>query len=324
MIENMRKKVRKYLVPHQDNDFRPHLLRTGGLLLILVFIFGALFASNIQRIILKTSDLIAAILPSVLIDLANADRGKADIAYLQTNPKLEEAARQKARDMATKGYFAHYSPEGVSPWHWVREADYSFVYAGENLAVNFSDSEMVNNAWMASPGHRANILNGKFTEVGVASERGVYQGKETIFVVQMFGAPAKAASPSPGVAVKPPPTDDSLAPLPGSNVLGEARGEVEETFVAVENKDAEPAAALPNVKESSYSSPVARVISSPTKMLSILYILLSIVLILTFVLVARVKHAKRWKHIVFIALILLLIFAILHFYRLEVEKGIMI
>jgi hypothetical protein len=95
----------------------------------------------------------------------------------------------KANDMATKGYFAHTSPEGLSPWYWFKQAGYDFVYAGENLAVNFSDSAEVDKAWMNSPGHRDNILNTKYTEVGIATANGMYQGRPTTFVVQEFGRP---------------------------------------------------------------------------------------------------------------------------------------
>src|SRR3989344_4740191 len=104
--------------------------------------------------------------------------------------------------MASKGYFAHVSPEGQSPWYWLKQAGYSFSYAGENLAVDFSDSADVSRAWLDSPGHRANILNKNFLETGVAISKGMYQGRETTFVVQFFGRQAltktlsKAADPS--------------------------------------------------------------------------------------------------------------------------------
>jgi hypothetical protein len=67
---------------------------------------------------------------------------------------------------------------------------YQFTYAGENLAVNFTDSADVTNAWMASPLHKANILSPDFKEIGISMHDTVYQDKNTIFVVQMFGTRA--------------------------------------------------------------------------------------------------------------------------------------
>ena len=70
------------------------------------------------------------------------------------------------------------------------KAGYDFSSAGENLAVNFSDSKDVIDAWMNSPEHRANILSNKFTEIGVATAMGTYEGSQVVFVVQEFGTPA--------------------------------------------------------------------------------------------------------------------------------------
>jgi len=95
--------------------------------------------------------------------------------------------------MANNEYFAHYSPDGVSPWFWFGRANYNFVHAGENLAIHFTDSGDVVEAWMESPTHRANIMNGNYTEIGVGTAEGTYEGYSTVYVVQLFGTPAAAA-----------------------------------------------------------------------------------------------------------------------------------
>ncbi len=95
----------------------------------------------------------------------------------------------KADDMATKGYFAHTSPEGLTPWYWFAQVGYNYTYAGENLAINFNESKDVDTAWLASPTHRANILNSHYTEIGIATAQGMYKGVQATFVVQMFGTP---------------------------------------------------------------------------------------------------------------------------------------
>ena len=99
---------------------------------------------------------------SVLVDLANESRLAYNEVPLVPNEKLTHAAQLKGEDMAANNYFAHNSPEGVTPWYWFKQAGYSFLYAGENLAVDFTESRDVENAWLNSPLHRANILNVNF------------------------------------------------------------------------------------------------------------------------------------------------------------------
>ena len=140
------------------------------------------------------SNIFSSILPSVLVDLTNNDRSENNVSALKVNPLLELAAQLKAQDMATKGYFEHTSPEGLTPWFWLQKVGYRWSGAGENLAVNFSDSSDIENAWMNSSGHRANILDNRFSEIGIATAKGIYKGQEAIFVVQFFG-PGRRLNP---------------------------------------------------------------------------------------------------------------------------------
>ena len=134
-------------------------------------------------------DSLSAIYASVLVGLTNQNRVAADLSELNVNPLLEKAAQMKADDMAARGYFSHNTPEGKTPWYWLEQAGYQYKYAGENLAVNFRNSEDVQTAWLNSRGHFLNIINPKYTEIGIATSTGIYKGRETIFVVQMFGTP---------------------------------------------------------------------------------------------------------------------------------------
>ena len=129
---------------------------------------------------------------NALVDGTNQSRIANNLPALQVSPMLQEAAQEKANDMATKGYFAHTSPQGLTPWYWFENVGYSFSYAGENLAVNFSDSQDVTNAWMNSPEHRANILSTDFTQVGIATAQGIYNGQPATYVAEEFGTPAVA------------------------------------------------------------------------------------------------------------------------------------
>jgi len=136
-------------------------------------------------------DSLSAIYASVLVNLTNQDRVRANVSELKVNALLEKAAQMKADDMASKGYFAHNTPDGKTPWYWLGEAGYKYRYAGENLAVNFIDSNEIQTAWKNSPTHWLNIINPKYTEIGIATSTGVYKGKQAIFVVQMFGSPQR-------------------------------------------------------------------------------------------------------------------------------------
>ena len=127
--------------------------------------------------------------PDFLLELTNKDRALEGIGTLESDPLLEMAAHLKAKHMAENGYFAHVSPDGINPWYWFKEAGYDFVHAGENLAINFKDNVKLYEAWINSPGHKANIVNSNFTHIGIAKATGTYKGREATFVVQLFGRP---------------------------------------------------------------------------------------------------------------------------------------
>jgi uncharacterized protein YkwD len=120
-------------------------------------------------------------------NLHRAENGAAALRYDAT---LDAAAEAKLKDMFDRQYFAHESPTGEGPADVIEAAGYEYIVVGENLALgNFADDRELVQAWMDSPGHRANILDGKFTEIGVAVGRGLYEGKMTWMAVQEFGKP---------------------------------------------------------------------------------------------------------------------------------------
>jgi len=108
---------------------------------------------------------------------------------LVVSDKLTRSAQMKADDMAKKGYFSHTGPLGERPWVWFERGGYKYEYAGENLAVDFTESDDVSLAWINSAKHKANLLNSNFTEIGIGIAKGVYDGRDTTFVVQFFGKP---------------------------------------------------------------------------------------------------------------------------------------
>ncbi|MDB5244454.1 MAG: hypothetical protein JWN18_324 [Parcubacteria group bacterium] len=162
----------------------------GGLAGVLTLVILGLFTlSAVDTYLLRTSSL-ASVISAVLVDLTNGDRTSDRLGNLTISPTLTLAAQAKADDMAAHSYFAHTSPDGKNSWYWFNQAGYTFLYAGENLAVDFSDSVDVEHAWMNSPTHRENILNEHFSQIGIATAEGTFEGHPTTFVVQMFGTPA--------------------------------------------------------------------------------------------------------------------------------------
>lgn len=180
-----------YFLIHKSADAIPSLIRRTAVLGMVGMVLVSFLAANVQALLWQSSEwLVSTVLPGVIVELTNEERVAEAVIPLQRNAVLDEAARLKAEHMATEQYFAHYSPDGVSPWDWFEEVRYTYAHAGENLAIHFSDSGEVVEAWMDSPSHRANIVNGNYTEIGVGTAKGVYEGYETVFVVQLFGTPA--------------------------------------------------------------------------------------------------------------------------------------
>ncbi len=126
-----------------------------------------------------------------IIALTNSERSSvADLPPLTENTDLDVAAAAKLKDMFAEQYFAHVSPNGTGPGDLAGLAGYDYVVEGENLAEgNFKNGQDLLDAWMASPGHRANILNTRYLDIGVAVGRGLYDGQEVWMAVQEFGKP---------------------------------------------------------------------------------------------------------------------------------------
>lgn len=196
----MRKHIKKYFIPHEENDHKPHIFHEASVLVLAVLILGSFTLTAYEANLVKNdTGFLAAVLPSVLVTLANDDRTDRGVEPLVYSEVLEHAAQMKANDMAEHSYFAHTSPKGVTPWYWFEKVGYDFKYAGENLAVDFEESEDVDDAWMASPHHRRNILETRFTQIGIATARGMHDGEEAVYVVQLFGTPANLSASSDSV-----------------------------------------------------------------------------------------------------------------------------
>lgn len=123
-----------------------------------------------------------------IIYLTNQARLQNNLPFLSVNPKLTEAAHLKAQNMLDEDYFNHQSPDGREPWDFIELFGYSYVFAGENLAINFTDTSTTFQAWMNSDSHRENILFPQFQEIGVATHSAEKNGTTVTVSVQMFGS----------------------------------------------------------------------------------------------------------------------------------------
>ncbi|HVY73000.1 MAG TPA: CAP domain-containing protein [Candidatus Paceibacterota bacterium] len=146
-----------------------------------------LFAAAPIEALAQSSSVPTSPLVAQIIARTNADRDTNGKARVIESPLLDAAAQRKANDMLSKQYFSHVAPDGTAPWAWFKHGGYPYIYAGENLAMNFYSASDVETAWMNSPAHRANVLNSNFKEIGIGVAHGVYQGKETTLIVEFFG-----------------------------------------------------------------------------------------------------------------------------------------
>lgn len=130
---------------------------------------------------------------AVILATNNQRRKDSGLEDLVANSKLNLSANKKLEDMFANNYFEHLSPEGIGVSDLGEMFEYDYILIGENLAMgNFKDENALLEAWMSSEGHRANILNTKYKEIGVAVGKGLYNGKEIWMAVQHFGVPQEA------------------------------------------------------------------------------------------------------------------------------------
>ena len=118
-----------------------------------------------------------------VVRLVNIERAKYGISPLKENNSLDNVATKKSEDMIKNNYFDHTSPTYGSPFDMMRQFGISYSTAGENIAMGQSSPQEVVNAWMNSEGHRKNILNSNFTEIGIGVAK---NSKGQLYWTQMF------------------------------------------------------------------------------------------------------------------------------------------
>jgi uncharacterized protein YkwD len=190
-------KIKKWLIAGRHNNYHTHLLRPFGLSLVVALLLGVNLLQNVTAAhTFQVLGIATNINASDIISLTNQQRVSNGLPSLGYNSKLTQAAQNQASYMFQKDYWAHYAPDGTSPWSFVTSAGYSYSTAGQNLAKDFDTSSGVVTGWMNSPEHRANILNSSFIDTGIAVMNGTLQGEQTTLVVAFYASPA-GGSPAP-------------------------------------------------------------------------------------------------------------------------------
>lgn len=120
-----------------------------------------------QKINIPATDTTALSYEQQVVELVNGIRAQNGLRPLAANWQLSRVARYKSQDMLNKKYFSHTSPTYGSPFDMIKSFGISYKTAGENIAMGYRTPQAVVDGWMNSPGHRANILNASFTQIGV-------------------------------------------------------------------------------------------------------------------------------------------------------------
>lgn len=184
-----------HFLPHPHENKRATLLMNKSMLMYcLVLLAMTLLFRFVPKVLPGILGYASNINTADLLANTNEKRAQNGLPPLVLNDRLSRAAQKKAQHMFAKGYWAHIAPDGTDPWDFILGEGYDYVYAGENLAKNFSTSRSVVDAWSNSVSHRQNLLNANYTEIGFASVDGVLNGYQTTIVVQMFGKPRTTRS----------------------------------------------------------------------------------------------------------------------------------
>jgi uncharacterized protein YkwD len=153
----------------------------GGMVVVLVSLGGLSARGGDDKGKFELSPL-----EKEVLELTNEERKKKELPPLRPDPLLFKVARGHSDNMAKQSKMEHVL-DGKTPFDRLREARYPYTFAGENIAYGLNTPvKEIFQGWMESPKHRDNILNDRFTEIGI----GAVKDKEgTIWYTQVFGKP---------------------------------------------------------------------------------------------------------------------------------------
>lgn len=182
---------------HHHNNYRPRILHHASLFKLSALVCAVGLSIQLLTALPTQSGavlgIISTITPNQVISQTNGARAEAGVPPLESNDQLTQAAVAKAQDMLQDQYWAHIAPDGTEPWAFIEAAGYRYSTAGENLGRDFTQTESLIQAWLASPTHRDNLLHPKYSDIGVAVVDGFLDGAQTSLVIQLFGHPLELA-----------------------------------------------------------------------------------------------------------------------------------
>lgn len=190
---HMKHILKKYFIPHEENNYHPHILHTKR-----TFFYSSLFIGMKMIVVLTVIFLPMSAFTSSdallgqqqhIIDLTNNIRERKGLTPINRASKLTTSAQYKSNDMAEGQYFAHTAPDGKNLRYFLNYVAYDFSYAGENLAMGFATAGDVVDAWIKSPTHYANLIDPDFQEIGIGVAAGSFDNIPTTYVTQHFGKP---------------------------------------------------------------------------------------------------------------------------------------
>lgn len=315
--------------PHHTNNYRARILHPAGLtVLVAIFLLAQSWVKLLTLAPTLPGGLVLGFASDITaaqtVNTTNSERARLGLGPLKMSSVLNQAAVAKANHMFANDYWAHIAPDGTTPWVFIKNAGYGYSVAGENLARDFDTTGAMVQAWMDSPTHKENIVNGKYTEIGVAVVNGVLEGVETTLVVQMFGTPTTALAQTSETAVADE-AEDVLEPVevivtPTANPTGLPIAMLQDDsgIPPLSEIELDQAAALGTSLTYSDSQTDREVMISPldlTKSVSAAIIILML-FVLVYDLVAMKQHklprkvGKNWAHITLLALVLIFVLVI--------------
>lgn len=206
MFVKLLRVIKHLFHPQRSNNHRPQFLHPKPVLFLSLIAIGFYQLVGLLSTVHPVSGSILGYASNItvaqVVEFTNSQRAASGLGALTYNNQLGQAAIAKAQNMFSEGYWAHTSPTGTEPWDFIKSTGYRYKIAGENLARDFDSTGPMVHAWMNSPTHRANIMNPRYEEIGIAVVDGLLNGVETTLVVQMFGAPeTQVAVRQPSVTV---------------------------------------------------------------------------------------------------------------------------
>lgn len=183
-VENLRPKNKnknKMTTEYKDSRKYDFLAINTKFFYIFILVIAGCF-------LLPKTAFLSTVNPQNIIDLTNKQRRSIGLEALKSNDSLTKAANEKAKAIFKYQSFAH-NLDSKKFSSWIKDVGYDYLYVGENLAINYDNSEDILKAWLNSPLHKKNLLNPIYQDIGVATVNGVFEDNDSMLVVQVFGTP---------------------------------------------------------------------------------------------------------------------------------------